>query len=190
MRLIQLALLLGICGCISGCLTLAIDPSINAAEAGDLTVQLVACHSVTPDGFQACRLREGEPIASGFYASVEKPGGAILGGEITILYKDLAPITIGITDSTTFIPFVSILGPGLWNRKDHDGTIVLLVKIRYKSDDGVEHLTKGLGEVRVLVLDPKYDGVLPVNSGFVAVKNKLDCTIVYSTAFRSGNECL
>lgn len=169
------------------CRSLVIDHTINAAYAGDHTLIVNACGAIAQGG-TICRLREGEKIVSGVDLIVPV-GGAILGGEVQAIYKDLAPQTFGIVTSVVSIPFSQVMGEGTWSRKEHDGDILLLATIRYKAEDNIERTTKAIGYVKLLVLDPKYDGVVGIDSGFIAWKQDFKCTVAYTTAGRSAIKC-
>jgi hypothetical protein len=173
---------------LSGCVSIVIDTSISAAEAGDFSLIISACESVNRGGTY-CRVVEGSEISSGAVLKVPKVGGAVIGGEVMVSFRDLSPATFSIKDDTVDIPFSEVLGPGKWDSRYHDGEMLVLARIQYKDNAGVTQEVKALGFIRIVVLKESYAGVLPIDSGFVAFQGTFKCVYQYTTAGRSALKC-
>lgn len=161
---------------------------MNAAMANYPTLITSGC-SAPAAGGTYCFVLEGGNIDFGVMFHLKKPGAAIIGGEISVFYKDAAPKNYAVTSDAVEVPFVDIFGEGKWNVKDHDTELLVLGKILYKDNAGVTRETPAIGHVRVFVASPKFAGALPIDSGFVAFQGRTSCVYQYTTSARSAVKC-
>ena len=166
-----------------GCSALVIDPSMDAVEAGDLTLALSACGATPGGGLDICRVTEGTRIESSWKLIIPN-GKRIVGGEVDIYYRDIHK-TYGITGNILEIPWKDFFGVDTWGR-DQDGQALALLLVRYVDDNGVESLIKFRGIAMIVVTKKGYDR-LPIDSGFSTFRTV--CKVQYSTAGRGAVSC-
>lgn len=183
-RIIALFLFLMLQG---GCVKIVIDPSINAALANDRTLVITGCGIPHSPGGQDCRVVEGEEIASGLQLLVPN-GDKLKAAEAMVLFKDIQK-TFTINSPVTELPFSEIFGEGRWSVSDHDGKAVVLAKLTYEDDAGVEKQINMLGNVNIFVIKKNYLGPLPWDSGYVSFKGRYICDVQCTTAGRCATRC-
>lgn len=170
-----------------GCVSVVIDPSMNAAQANDRTLVITGCGLPNSPGAETCRVIEGEAVASSVQLLV--PGGnKIKAGEVTVLFKDIEK-TFAANSEIVNIRFSDVFGPGNWDVEDHDGEMVVLGRFLYEDGNGVEKTIHALGLVRIFVLRSSYPGPLPFGSGYQAWEGTYKCIVQCSTAGRCASKC-
>lgn len=160
-----------------------VDPSMNAAFAGDFTIMSSACDAMPGRGADICRVKENTDVASE-WVLVLPHSTQLLGGEVTAYYRDISR-SYPITNSIVRIPWSDLVGHKQWELSD-DGEAMVLAQIRYKNNSGIEEIIKAKGLAILVVTKAAYD-LLPIDSGFTAFKTH--CDISYSTSGRSAISC-
>jgi hypothetical protein len=168
---------------LQACKSFPIDPSIAAAEANDYTLIASACEAMPGRGADICRVKEGTTVSSGWRLIVPT-GDKILGGEVTIYYKDFSK-SYGVTDKVIEVPWRDLVTDHTW-KESHDGIAVAIAQIRYVDPGGIEKIMRARGMAIINVLKPGYDP-MPIDSGFAAWKT--ECKVEYSTAGRGALGC-
>lgn len=171
-----------------GCATVVVDPSIQAVDAGDLTLATSACAAVPGGGLDSCLLREGTAIDSSWRLYVPI-GGTILGSEVDVYYRDVQPphLEFPAGQRVLEIPWKDLFKAEKWSR-EMDGEAMALVLVRYKTPEGIEEIAKYRGIAKLIVTAAGYER-MPIDSGFAAWKETFKCKVQYSTAGRSAVSC-
>lgn len=183
-RLLGLVLtgaLLGVQGCQG---TLGIDPSLPAVQADDLTLVMSGCEAVPGRGMDICRVKEGQPIESVWRLVVPVGKNHFISGELTAYFRDLSK-SYALKEPLLEIPWKDFFGNVHWDTT-HDGEVMALAQIRWKTPSGVEEIWRARGIAKIVVTKPGYDP-LPLDSGFFTWGTL--CKIQYSTAGRSAVKC-
>lgn len=169
---------------VAACSSIVMDPSMEPVEAGDQTLVLSACTGLPVVGFDACRVKENQPIESVWRLFFPAPHGDISGGELTVNFHDVSK-SYAITGPILDIHWSDFFQDKVW-KKEYNGIALALAFVRYKDEQGVERMVKARGEARILVLAEGYDP-LPIGTPFGQFK--LKCKVEFSTAGRSAVEC-
>lgn len=166
------------------CKSIPVDPSAQAAEAGDYTLIMQnGCAEALPSrGADIMRVKVGAPIDCSWNILLPK-GDNVLGGEINVTYGDKS-LSYGVTGAVTSIGVRELVGHDFWSGED-DGLVLALATIRYKGNE-TEEVVRARGLLFIVVTEANYDP-LPIDSGFSAFS--MDCKIQYSTAGRSAVSC-
>lgn len=170
-------------GCSGG---LVIDKSLPASEAGDYTLAMSACEAVPGHGMDVCRVKEGANIDSSWTMIIPKRGGAVLGWEADLYYRDVAKaVHAEGSGPVVQVAWKEFFAQEKWTR-DLAGEALALVSVRYKLPTGIEEIVRFKGLAKILVLQEGYDR-MPIDSGFAAWGT--NCKIRYSTAGRGAIQC-
>lgn len=161
---------------------LVLDPSPQAAEAGDFTLAVSACEAMPGRGADICRVTAGTKISS-VWRVIFPWGDHIRGGELVAHFRDVTK-TYAVKGQALEIPFSDFYGHDIWDSSD-DGEILLVGKLRY-FDGTSERQWWARGIALVIVTLPEYS-VLPIDSGYAGMKTR--CKIQYTTAARSAIKC-
>ena len=167
-----------------GCAHLIVDPSIPAVDAGDYTLAMSACDSVPGHGMDICRVQEGTVINSTWRLVVPGEGRGIIGGEVTVYYRDVQK-NYAVTGNLIEIPWREFFGQDTWTR-DLDGEALAHVSIRYETPSGIEEIVRFRGIAKLVVTAAGYSR-MPIDSGYAGWKTK--CEVAYSTAGRGALRC-
>jgi hypothetical protein len=168
--------------CLASCQTI-VDPSIKAAEAGDFTIMASACEALPGRGADICHVKEGSEIGSD-WTMIMPTGKALLGGELTVYYKDISK-TYAINGPIVRVPWADLIGHDNWESAD-DGQALALAQIRYKNNAGIEEIVRARGLAIIVVTKPGYSP-MSIDSGFATFQTI--CKIQYATSGRSAISC-
>lgn len=166
---------------LAGCKAVPIDPSIPAAQAGDLTMVFAACGAVPSRGLDICRVVEKGEAAE--VMRIVMPKDKRVTGEIRVRYKGVVK-SYPVTGSVVQIPLRDVIGKERYEREDQ-GIIQMTGSLRAELPDGVR-FTDVLGYAFLVVLGEGYTP-MPIDSGNAAWGST--CRVQYSTAGRSALEC-
>lgn len=170
-----------------GCVTHVVDYSSPAANAGDRTLIVNACGSVSRGGV-VCLLKENTLIESSMQFLVPH-GDGITDGELSVWYMDNAPKNYPINSSVVTIDLKDFFKEPRWT-SDMSGEITVVGRVKYKNEAGIEKEIKVLGFVRLFVLEESYGGPLPIDSGYVAWESDYTCKVQWTDAGRSAIDCV
>ena len=169
-----------------GCNSLVIDPSVKAIDSGDFTLISSLCEAAPNRGLDVCYALENTPIFSSWRLIVPQPQGDILGGEVTVFFRDFSK-TYSLMHGTFDIPFRDFFNQTDWTR-DCEGEAMALASVRYKEPNGVEKILYLRGFAKILVLANGYARI-PFDSGVQAITTDIKCKVQYSTSGRSTFRC-
>lgn len=168
-----------------GCVGFVIDPSINAVDAGDLTL-VSTCNAIPVRGMDLCLFKDQAPMTSSWVLVLPYDEKHFLGGEITLYFNDISK-TYSVTNDSITIEWKDFFKTNKWN-KSLDGEVLALAQLRFKDDQGIESVWRARGIAKIIVTNTGYNP-MPVDSGYASFEKSFKCSVQYSTAGRSAVGC-
>jgi len=189
-RLILCAVAFLLVGCGAKNLPDAIDFSMTAYEAGDLSAVLEGCNQGVRNGYLFCRMPEGadqSTIITLHFPKVSCKRTNCIEYQVVMPSGELGHgLGIGAGETKNSVRLSQITGKSGPISKDHAGEYRLLVKVWFLVEDE-EMSTRADAVLRLFVVDRKYQGLV-CNDPETGWRSDLSrsCSVEYSTGYRTA----